>query len=176
MARSIAFFALALLTQSAPTESLAQGRALDYYIVSGDDSTVTFVDANSIKIDGNERSYWSVIYYSKPTTLRVSYVRSLEVADCAKETYYPVHRVFYDISDSVVSTTGRSQEPKPVVPETLMDETFQFVCASAAERLKTDRPKADGTREDALLWFGLYRAWKADSAAAPSGPAAGRDR
>jgi len=144
---------LALLIQSAPRDASAQGRSVDYYLTGGSELSVEFVDVKSIKIEGNIRKYWVESHKVKPTEYGVSFSKSFYTADCVNETNAMIYAAYYDALSNYLFG-GESNQPKSrVVPGTVGDSTFQFVCASPAERLQMDARRVDNTFDAAANWF-----------------------
>ncbi len=155
MARFLIAIVLALLTQSAPNDASAQGRSVDYYLINGTKTVVVFVDVGSIKVEGNIRNYWLVSNWSKPTENGFSHSRVFYSADCFNEMNTALYGVFYDKLGNVVSSETTNKPRERVIPETLGDNIFQFVCASPAERSKMDVRKVEDTDEAAEIWFSI---------------------
>jgi hypothetical protein len=155
VSRFLIAIVLALLIQSAPRDTSAQGRSVNYYLISGTKTFVLFVDVESIKVEGNIRNYWLVSHWSKPTENGFSRSRVFYSADCFNEMNTALYGVFYDKLGNVVSTETTNKPKERVIPETLGDHVFQFVCASPAERSNMDVTKVENTEEAAEMWFSI---------------------
>jgi hypothetical protein len=155
VARFLIAIVLALLIQSAPRDTLAQGRSVDYYLISGTKTFVVFVDVRSINVEGKVRNYWLVSNWSRPTENGFSRSRVFYSADCFNETNTALYGIFYDKLGNVVASETTNKPKERVIPETLGDAIFQFVCASPAERSKMDVYKVEDTDEAAELWFSI---------------------
>lgn len=154
MSRFLLAVALVFLIQSAPRETSAQGRSENNYLIGGRATSVTFVDANSIKIEGNKRTYWSTIHFRETTETGMSYAKSLNIADCANEMTATLYGAFYNESGSLIAgAPPKDLTEKPVIPGSVGDKIFQFVCASPAERLNMNVNKVDDTLKAAARWF-----------------------
>lgn len=153
MARFLIAIVLILLTQSVPRDTLAQGRSTNYYLTGGSETSVDFVDVESIKVVGNIRTYWETSHRAKPSEEGLYFSRSFVSADCVNETTTNLYVVYYNILGNVISSGEAVQTKRRVIPETVGDVTFQFVCASPAERLKMGALKVDNVFEAAAIWF-----------------------
>jgi hypothetical protein len=144
---------LAMLIQAAPRETFAQIRSVDQYLIGGDSTFVIFVDAESIKIEGSTRQYWRTMHWREPTKIGVSYAKSLMNVDCARDTTAIFYGAYYDKLGSVITSGSPDKSESPVIPGTIGDKEFQFVCASTTERLNMDVYKMEDTLEAAANWF-----------------------
>jgi hypothetical protein len=152
VARLFIAIILAVLIQSAPNESSAQIRLNEYWLVTGRDDSVSFVDASSIKvIDGAEREFWTV-NYNKEEEDGVYHTRYKMRLDCDLETISFLYVANYDKAGSSVYASPMTVKAT-IVPESTGDYIYQFVCASPSERSKRGFLKVESTEEAALIWF-----------------------
>lgn len=108
--------------------------------------TFGFIDADTIReTETNKKTVWQATWYERPQATQESYTKFLYSYDCSNQSAALLSWVDYDRDGDVLNSKSYSPYTltyEPVVPDTVGDSYFQFVCSGNREHLNI----GDGTK------------------------------
>jgi ABC-type uncharacterized transport system YnjBCD substrate-binding protein len=108
------------------------------YVVTNSEGNTFYVDAESLLIEGNMRTYWQYAKLKEPKIFepvgKIGYDgKSLEIVDCARRTNMVlVIQVLGSKGEEVAYVDLRhirGRLPKPIIPDTPTDAIRKYVCS-----------------------------------------------
>ena len=111
--------------------------ASDYWLVAVPTSIETspssqmfYVDNDTLKINGSQRTFWKTVANVGVMSKGVAWAIIKEEVDCTAETISYSSFTAYDRNGGVITTTSGYTPAEPIIPNSLDWGVEQFVCRS----------------------------------------------
>jgi len=105
----------------------------DWKIIQNDDESTTYLDIDSIIVEGTTREYWEKTLYKKPQNLKepgttFSSTKSQFIIDCPKRTFSLIETILYNSSGEIVYTFKEGSKSNPIPPDALGEKIRKAIC------------------------------------------------
>lgn len=104
--------------------------AAEWYVAASDNNTTFLVDKNTVQTNGNRKTVWQWVIYSKKTQQNFDNLKIRITYDCSRGTNQLEHFASY-LGGQLVFQSSNKDPAKPVMPETFDAAVYDFVCKDA---------------------------------------------
>lgn len=116
-----------------------------WVIVEATPQSLTAYDLGSLKRQGSQVSFWSLVGYSATRTdmsVPVDYMLTHDIIDCAADTAAAGYLTAYMLDkDNPVASDSNTQAAKPIVPDTIRSNEEKMVCQGSSMPAVPSDPK-----------------------------------
>jgi hypothetical protein len=124
----------------------AQASAQSWYKVGGNDKTYTYIDLQSIKLDGSKARVTTLSTYLHPIgDAKVSASQVIIEYDCAANSFHTIEYTYFSTTRAVLGTEPSETIDKWTTPgDGSIDASMLTFACSRKGGTKVDDPFADG--------------------------------
>lgn len=114
-------FAMALFAASSATAETLR-------LVSVTESIVVAVDTDSLRFNGDRRTFWMTMITVEQRAANIAYKKVRYETDCARETVTILAVAAYNSDGQSIESNFTRQSTDPVIPGTVGDDIFRAAC------------------------------------------------
>jgi hypothetical protein len=115
----------------------ASAQAKDMVLEGGDNSGLTFIDADTISLHGKNIRVWQFEYWKGYQSDNVYVVKVLEEYDCSSHKYRMIQYSSYDANLNLMHSNGESFEWKYTIPDSIGESVERSVCSASYKNEKS---------------------------------------
>lgn len=102
----------------------------EWYLVTGNQSSLGFVDKQSVKVSGSTKTIWAWWVFKNPMDFSGKQVDNFKEQlkiDCVAQTYTQLSRVL-QMGNDVKAVDNTKMNPQAIVPDSIIAELASSVC------------------------------------------------